>query len=323
MDVTVIIPTYNRAGLIRYSLDSLDAGLHPGVTLEVIVVDDGSTDDTREMIARQYPHVKLLSNKTKGAAAARNVGLAAAAGKYIMFLDSDDLVGPGFFAAKVADLDAHEDHDACYGNYDFFRSDEAFTENSVIFRHKYPVYADGTRYAQEHLINYLGGNFLPPNSIIWRKDFLLRRGGYDEQLPVNQDVELFVRSIFNGLRIIAIKDDSRVLVRNHSLDDRVGDPWNAREKWRHILKLRKRFHTDLRKYSFEVDECYAALSTYLFNYWKLLRHTEPEIALEFLEYAKKVYWPVPVKGGLLYRLLATFVGPEKATNLKYALLKRD
>lgn len=321
--LSVIIPTYNREGLLKFTLDSLTAHLHPGVTLEVIVIDDGSTDNTANLIGKYYPEVKLLKNTGKGTPAARNTGLAAATGKYICYLDSDDLIGEQFFAAKIAYLETHADTDACYGTYDYFQSDGPFSKEQIQFKHKYPMYTDSTRYAREHLVNYLGGSYLPANSIVWRREFLLRRRGHDEHMMINQDVELFVRSIFNGLRIIGIDDKTSVFIRKHSLDTRVGDPGNASEKWRQILQLRKRIFADLKKYSFEEDDCFIALSTFLFNYWKMLRHTEPNIAIEYLEFAKKVYWPVPVKGNIGYRLLALLFGPVRATEIKYSLLKRD
>lgn len=321
--VSIIIPTYNRRGLIKYTLDSLDAANHPGMKLEVIVVDDGSTDGVPDFIRENYPSVVLLRNPKKGAASARNTGLAAAKGEYVMYLDSDDLVGRGFFATKVACLDNRPDIDACYGKYEFFEADGEFSKDKIIFRHKYPMYTDSTRYAREHLENYLGGNFLPPNAIIWRRDFLLRRKGHDETLAINQDVEIFVRSIFNGLRLIGMSDDTYVYVRHHSLDDRVGVVKNSDEKWRQILAIRKKFFNDLTKYSFEEDGVKLAMATYLFNHWKMLRHTKPDIAIEYLYFAQKVYWPVPVKGGLPFRILAALLGPVRAAEIKYSLTKRD
>lgn len=323
MMLSVIIPTYNREGLIQFTLNSLLSQLHPGVQLQVLVIDDGSTDNTIDLIKSKYPEVTLLKNAGKGSPAARNTGLAAATGKYITYLDSDDLIGENFFAAKVAYLEQHSDTDACYGSYDFFQSDGSFSKEQILFRHKYKMYTESARHAREHLINYLGGNYLPPNSIVWRRDFLLKIKGHDENLIINQDVELFVRSIFRGLRIIAIEDNTSVYIRNHSLDMRVGDPGKAAEKWQQILDIRKRFFADLKKYSFEEDDCLIALSTFLFNYWKMLRHTNPVIAKNYLEFAKKVYWPVPVKGNAAYRLLGLLFGPVKATKIKHALLKRD
>ncbi len=190
MTLSVIIPTYNRKSLIKFALDSLNATRHSGIEFEVIVVDDGSDDGTWTFIEHTYPEVILLSNKGKGAGAARNTGLAAAKGRYIIYLDSDDLVGTHFFEQKVALMEAHPELDACYGRYEYFESDGEFQQASVVFKHKYPLLFSADK-AKEHLINYLVGNFLPPNAIIWRKDILIKCNGHDPSLAINQDVDLF------------------------------------------------------------------------------------------------------------------------------------
>ena len=320
--LSVIVPTYNRAALIKYTLDSLDFKYHQGVSLEVIVVDDGSEDGTWDYIQKNYPNVRLIKNEKKGAAAARNKGLAAALGKYIVYLDSDDLVGPNYFLKKISFLEANPDYHACYGTYEAFRSDGPFSEQQIVFRHKYPL-LQGYRNGKEHLVNFLSGNFTPCNSIIWQKRFLVKIKGQDESLTINQDVELFIRAIFKGMLITSVEDGTNVYVRMHDMDKRVGDQKNETAKWRQVLELRKKIHADLRIYAYDEAECYAALSSYLFDHWKLLRHSLPGIADAYLNFAKSVYWPVRVKGGFGIRLLAAFLGPVRAVNAKYFLLKRD
>jgi glycosyltransferase involved in cell wall biosynthesis len=90
--VSVVIPSWNRAGLLGDALDSVLSQQYPG--LQVIVVDDGSTDKTRSVVAR-YPDVDYIYQDHLGSAAARNTGIDHACGKYISFLDSDDLWLPG------------------------------------------------------------------------------------------------------------------------------------------------------------------------------------------------------------------------------------
>ena len=90
--VSVVIPTWNRAALLGDALDSVFAQNYAPV--QVIVVDDGSTDDTRSLAAR-YPGVEYYRQEHAGSAAARNRGVAHARGDYIAFLDSDDVWLPG------------------------------------------------------------------------------------------------------------------------------------------------------------------------------------------------------------------------------------
>jgi glycosyltransferase involved in cell wall biosynthesis len=107
--ISVIIPTYNRAAIITDALDSVwDQTYRP---IEVIVVDDGSVDNTQEVIAAwQYRHkapdfeVRYFSRAHRGVASAKNLGLQEARGEYIQFLDSDDLIISDKLATQKAAL---------------------------------------------------------------------------------------------------------------------------------------------------------------------------------------------------------------------------
>lgn len=121
--VTVIIPTYNRAPLLMDTLSSLQA--QPYRPLEVIIVNDGSTDDTQDQAIRWISAVKsdselrchLIQQENKGAAAARNHGKRHATGKYIHFLDSDDVVGPHFYPQLVAVMATASDCAFAWGDW--------------------------------------------------------------------------------------------------------------------------------------------------------------------------------------------------------------
>lgn len=322
MDVSVIIPTYNRRKLLSYTLNSLIPGLHRGVDMEVLVVDDGSTDDTVEYVKASYPWVQLLKNKSKGAASARNTALALANGRYIHYLDSDDIIGPDFYKSKVAFLDANKDRNACYCDYEFFSSDGEDYAETVMFKHKYNIekYTSGLH---PHLLNYLRGSFLPCNAILWSKDILLKCNGQDESLKVNQDVDLFIRAIFNGLSISYLPDGTRAYVRHHEMDERVGSVSGSAIKFSNILALRESVYENMEKYGYS-DEAYKeALSEYIFDYWKELRHSNKEIAERYLQFSKKVYWPVKIRGKFAFRFLGSVLGPVWATRLKYLIYKRN
>jgi glycosyltransferase involved in cell wall biosynthesis len=319
--LSIIIPTFNRKELLRYTLESLDKKFHTGVEFEVIIVDDRSTDDTVHFVRENYPSLKMLFNKGRGAAAARNTGLSAAQGEYILYLDSDDLIGENYFREKIKYLEHNDDVGAVYGTYDFFASDAEFSPEKIIFRHKYPQIAPGEK--QTHISNNLAGNFLPPNAIIWRKAFLVKLAGHDETLGVNQDVDLLIRGLFAGLKLVAVSDGTRVYIRDHSLDNRVGNVGSSQEKWRQILQLRKKIYVELKQNGYGSPENYRSLSAFLFGFWKSLRHKSPEIAAEYLETAKEIYWPLQINGNIVFRTLAKVIGPVNAVKIKYSLLKRD
>ncbi len=111
--VSIVIPTYNRAGLVERAVDSALA--QPGVEADVIVVDDGSTDETAAGLAAFGNRITVHRQANQGQAAARNAGFQAATGTYVVFLDSDDRLAPGALAQGVEALDAAPTCGVAYG----------------------------------------------------------------------------------------------------------------------------------------------------------------------------------------------------------------
>jgi glycosyltransferase involved in cell wall biosynthesis len=97
--VSVVIPTYNRSGYVVEALDSVLRQTYPNY--EVVVVDDGSTDDTCEVLKPYSGHIRYVRQENLGAGAARNLGVSQARGEYVAFLDSDDMWEPEFLAATM------------------------------------------------------------------------------------------------------------------------------------------------------------------------------------------------------------------------------
>lgn len=105
--VSVIVPAYNAQ---RYVLDALESIARQDYEpIEIIVVDDGSTDRTTELVRSRFPGVRILHQANAGAAAARNAGLREATGDYICFLDADDGWYPGKVRAQIEHLQRHPD----------------------------------------------------------------------------------------------------------------------------------------------------------------------------------------------------------------------
>lgn len=115
--VSTVIPVYNRAVMLREAVDSVLA--QSWRPIEIIIVDDGSTDDTLKVedeIRAQHPEiVRVLRQENAGPGAARQLGLDAAQGEFVQFLDSDDLLLPGKFSAQVTGLRADVEAGISYG----------------------------------------------------------------------------------------------------------------------------------------------------------------------------------------------------------------
>jgi glycosyltransferase involved in cell wall biosynthesis len=103
--VSVIIPTYNRGGLLPRAIDSVLRQSAAGLC-DIVVVDDGSTDDTAAVVARYGARVQYLRQANAGGAAARNTGICASDGEFVAFLDSDDYWLPEKTARQLAAFDA-------------------------------------------------------------------------------------------------------------------------------------------------------------------------------------------------------------------------
>lgn len=100
--VTIIIPAYNYAHFLPEAIDSALAQAVPGLAVEVLVIDDGSTDETPEVAARYAGRIRYLRQENAGLSAARNTGMREAAHELVVFLDADDLLAPGAVVALHA-----------------------------------------------------------------------------------------------------------------------------------------------------------------------------------------------------------------------------
>jgi glycosyltransferase involved in cell wall biosynthesis len=120
--VTTIIPVHNRPVLVREAIESVLAQTYRQI--EIVVVDDGSTDDTRQSvvdIAKSHPNIRLVSQQNSGPGPARQKGLDAARGEFIQFLDSDDLLSDTKFSMQVEALRKKPTADIAYGKTTYLK----------------------------------------------------------------------------------------------------------------------------------------------------------------------------------------------------------
>ncbi len=181
--VSVIIPTYQRAGFVGQAIDSVLAQTY--TDYEIIVVDDGSTDNTRDVLTGYGDRLRVIYQENRGAGAARNTGIRAAQGRYIAFLDDDDLWFPHKLERQIPILDANPE--AALGFTDLVGFDVNGIRETRYSEH-YPPLIDGGATA---LFRY---NFIGGATVCARRRCLEEIGLFDETLLAT-DYDLWLRMI--------------------------------------------------------------------------------------------------------------------------------
>jgi glycosyltransferase involved in cell wall biosynthesis len=191
--VSVIIPNYNREALIGETIRNLLLQtLPPG---EIVVVDDGSTDNSVEVIRSFGTKVKLIQQFNQGPGAARNAGLKVAVGDYIQFQDSDDLLSLNKLQAQARQLD-ETGADIVLGPWaHVFIRDRRITFESCVLQQALPL---------PHLklsAWMLRGWATIFQSLLFRRDFLAASGLYQTQIRYGEDMEFFFRMLCRSPRV--------------------------------------------------------------------------------------------------------------------------
>jgi glycosyltransferase involved in cell wall biosynthesis len=178
--VSVIIPTHNRKAFVLEAVDSVLAQTYED--FELIVVDDGSADETGEALEQYGERLHYLYQANRGVSAARNNGLAHARGEFVAFLDSDDLWLPKKLAVQVAFMDQHPDAQICY-------TDELWIRRGVRVNPK----KRHAKYSGEIYPHCLPLCIISPSSALMRHGLFAQVGTFDPGLPVCEDYDLWLR----------------------------------------------------------------------------------------------------------------------------------
>ena len=178
--VSVIIPTYNRGEAVLRALRSVFAQDH--AVDQVIVVDDGSTDDTIGRVERNFPGVELIVQTNHGVSHARNRGIERARNEWLAFLDSDDEWLPGKITAQLAAIMSDGISRVCH-------SDEIWVRNG---RRVNPMNKH-RKYGGDIFLHCLPRCVMSPSSVVLHRSVVEELGGFDETLPVCEDYELWLR----------------------------------------------------------------------------------------------------------------------------------
>jgi glycosyltransferase involved in cell wall biosynthesis len=189
--VSVIIPTYNRSKYVQEAIDSVLAQDYK--EFELIVVDDGSTDDTEEVLKAFYlKKIIYVKQENQGESAARNLGVSMSQGKYIAFLDSDDLWSPDKLSLQVPILDANPDIVVV-----FCQSWQIDSEGQRITQQPLGLHTKAADFTVENLLMY---NKIPAGSstCLIRRSVLEEAGGFSIDIRYGDEWDLWLRISTNG-----------------------------------------------------------------------------------------------------------------------------
>ncbi|NTU71291.1 MAG: glycosyltransferase family 2 protein [Coriobacteriia bacterium] len=221
--VSVVIPCYNQA---NYLPDAIESALNQTYhDVEVVVVNDGSPDDTSE-VARRYPQVVLVEQENAGLSAARNAGIRAASGQYILPLDADDMID-STYCEKAVPL---------------------FTTGVGIVRAYQQNFGDDNQaYALPEVKTVY--DILPRNAIccasMFRRDLWEKVGGFDENMKSGyEDWEFWIRILAKKKQVRTIPE-VLFYYRKHGrsmVDDAVEQHWDIFE---YITTKHRRLYRDI------------------------------------------------------------------------------
>lgn len=180
--VSVIIPTYNRASVIRRAVESVfDQSF---CDWELIIVDDGSTDNTRDLLKpyADHPRVRLFETENKGVSAARNLGVRRARGAWIAFLDSDDQWLPEKLEKQVGQSQKDPDIPVIHGDEIWIRRGVRVNPMKKHQKKGGDIFAQALRLC-----------CISPSTVFMKKSLFDKVGYFKEHFPVCEDYDLWLR----------------------------------------------------------------------------------------------------------------------------------
>ena len=185
--ISVIIPTYNRAVYVTKAIDSILAQTY--TDYEIIVVDDGSTDNTKEALKSYEDKINYIYQENKGVSSARNTGMRAASGQWIAFLDSDDIWLPDKLSSQIQSI-KNADAKVCFTKVTHVRESQSINEKNKCDT------VQSKEFTEPFLLVLDDSQKLYVQAMLIERNFLEQMGGFDESMKVAEDTKLIYNLVF-------------------------------------------------------------------------------------------------------------------------------
>ena len=222
MKISVVIPTFNRLSVLTRALDSaINQTIKPH---EIIVIDDGSSDQTRNWIRNKFPEINYFYQKNMGVSTARNTGIDMAKGDWIAFLDSDDEWDKAKLELQSKAIHNNKDIPLSHTN-------EISIKNGVRINQK----RGHQKFGGQIFNRCLKKCIISPSTVIIRKDIFNEIGLFDTSLPVCEDYDLWLR-VTARYPVLLLEKELTIKYGGHS--DQLSNIDSGIEKY-HIISLEK------------------------------------------------------------------------------------
>ena len=220
--VSVVLPTFNRAWTLKEAMDSVLGQTHG--SFELIVVDDGSTDDTAALLESYAGRVRIIRQENKGVSAARNRGAAQAGGRFLAFLDSDDLWLPDKLAVQVKFFRDHPQARICQTGEIWIRNGRRVNPG---LRHQ--------KVSGDIFLPSLRLCLVSPSAVMMTRELFHAHGGFDETFFACEDYDLWLR--IGRTTPVYLLEPSLVVKRGGHPDQLSGHPGLDKYRIRSLVKL--------------------------------------------------------------------------------------
>ncbi|HSV27878.1 MAG TPA: glycosyltransferase [Sedimentisphaerales bacterium] len=201
--VSVVIPAYNIGEYVGRAIESVLSQTHKAD--EIIVVDDGSTDGTADVIKKYVPRVKYVHQENRGLAGARNTGIRESTCRWVAFLDGDDEWLPDFLDKQLSLLARNPD--LVWSSSNYYSALHAEGRQAPIIQPNRAADAmDGREHFEDFFTGYALGIVGLPDTMVIRRDVIIEAGMYDERLRFAEDWDMWMRLAFRWPGIGYVKE---------------------------------------------------------------------------------------------------------------------